>query len=99
MRDPKPIGELLDMLMKRYRLADPDTWTRIRTEWDTVVGPPWSGRSLPVSLQNHELVVEAVNPGAVSMLRYGIVALLERLGEEYGPGVVSSVRVVPPRRR
>lgn len=99
MRDPKPIGELLDTLMKRYRLADPDTWTRLRTEWDSVVGHPWSGRSVPVSLQNTELVVEGVTPGAVSMLRYGIASLLERLADEFGPDVVTSVRVVAPRRR
>lgn len=99
MRDPKPIGELLDTLMKRYRLVAPDTWTRIQREWDAVVGHPWSGRSVPVSLQDAELVVEAITPGAVSMLRYGIGSLLERLGEEFGPDVVTSVRVVAPRRR
>ena len=99
MRDPKPIGELLDTLMKRYRLADPDTWTRLRAEWESIVGQPWSGQSVPLSLQNRELVVEALSAGAVSMLRYGIVSLLERLTEEFGREVVTSVRVVAPRRR
>lgn len=98
MRDPKPIGELLQTLMERYRLANPDTWTRIRTEWDSVVGHPWSGRSVPTSLQNGELVVEAVSPAAVAMLRYGTTSLLERLAEEFGADVVMSVRVVSPRR-
>jgi hypothetical protein len=99
MRDPKQIGEVLAGLIARYRLADPDTWTRIRSEWDSVVGHPWSGRSVPLSLQDSELVVEAVTPAAVSMLRYGVSGLIERLGSEFGPDVVTSVRVVPPRRR
>jgi hypothetical protein len=99
MRDPKPIGELLQTLMERYRLVDPDTWTRLHTEWDSMVGHPWSGRSVPLSLKGRELVVEAVSPAAVSMLRYGIGSLLERLAEELGPDVVTSVRVIPPHRR
>lgn len=98
MREPRPIGELLEALIARYRLADPDTWTRLQREWDTVAGHPWSGRSTPRSLQAGELVVEAVSPPAVSMLRYGVGALVERLTEEYGDGVVTSVRVVAPRR-
>ena len=99
MRDPRPIGELLQTLMDKYRLVDPDTWTRLRTEWDLMVGHPWSGRSVPFSLNNRELVVEAVSPAAVSMLRYGIGSLVERLAEELGPDVVTSVRVIPPHRR
>lgn len=98
MKEPKPIGELLRTLMERYRLVDPDTWTRLRNEWDTVAGQPWSGRTTPLSLKNGELVVEAVTPAAVSMLRYGVVSLMEKLGAEYGDGVVTSVRVIPPTR-
>lgn len=98
MKDPKPIGELLRTLMERYRLVDPDTWTQLRTDWDTVAGQPWSGRTTPLSLKNGELVVEAVTPAAVSMLRYGVVSLMEKLEAEYGDGVVTSVRVIPPAR-
>ena len=98
MREPKPIGDLLRVLIEQYRLADPGTWTRIQQDWDTVSGQPWSGRSTPRSLQNGELVVEASTPAAVAMLRYGIVGLVERLTEEYGAEVVTVVKVVPPRR-
>jgi predicted nucleic acid-binding Zn ribbon protein len=98
MRDPKPIGDLVRVLMERYRLADPDTWTRIRAEWDTLGGHPWAGRSKPRSLKDGELVVEAVTPGVVSILRYGTESLVGRLAEELGPGVVTSVRVVAPAR-
>ena len=99
MKDPKPIGELLRTLMERYRLADPDTWSRLSANWDRVAGQPWSGRTTPLSLKAGELVVEAESAAAVSMLRYGIVSLMEKLAAEYGEGVVSSVRVIPPPRR
>ncbi len=98
MRDPKPIGDLLQVLLQRYRLVDPDTWTRLRQEWDALGGHPWSGRSTPSSLKDGELVVQASSAAAVSMLRYGTESLLERLEQELGPGVVTAVRVVPPRR-
>lgn len=99
MKDPKPIGELLRTLMERYRLVDPDTWTRLRSEWDAVAGQPWSGRTVPLSLKDGELVVEAASASAVSMLRYGVVSLIEKLESEYGSGVVTSVRIIPPSRR
>ncbi|MFP5333084.1 MAG: DUF721 domain-containing protein [Acidimicrobiia bacterium] len=99
MKDPKPIGELLRALMERYRLADPDTWSRLQSEWDTVAGQPWTERTVPLSLKGGELVVEAVTPAAVGMLRYGVTSLVEKLNAEYGEGVVTSVRVIPPTRR
>ena len=99
MREPKRIGELLQSLIEKYRLVDPDTWTRLEQDWDSMAGPPWSGRSRPRSLQDGELVVEASSAAAVSMLRYGTGALSERLAEELGTTVVTSVRVVAPRRR
>lgn len=99
MRDPKPLGEVLRTLMERYRLSDPDTWTRLVAEWDDLTGHPWSGRSRPAALKGGELVVEADTAAAVGILRYGVSALVERLGEELGPDVVRSVRVVAPRRR
>ena len=99
LREPKPIGDLLRVLMERYRLVDPDTWTRITSDWDTVAGSPWAGRSKPSSLKGGELVVEASSPAIVSMLRYGTHSLMERLGEELGSAVVTSVRIIPPPRR
>lgn len=98
MREPKRIGDLLRVLVEQYRLADPDTWSRLTADWDRVSGQPWSGRSSPRSLKDGELVVEASSPGEVRLLRYGVSALVERLGEEYGDGVVRAVKVVPPRR-
>jgi predicted nucleic acid-binding Zn ribbon protein len=99
LREPKPIGELLRVLMERYRLVDPDTWTRIAADWDGLAGNPWAGRSKPSSLKGGELVVEASSPAIVAMLRYGTHSLMERLGEEFGAGVVTSVRIIPPPRR
>lgn len=98
LREPKPIGDLLRVLMERYRLVDPDTWTRIATDWESLAGSPWAGRSKPSSLKGGELVVEAASPAIVSMLRYGTHSLLDRLGEELGSAVVTSVRIIPPPR-
>ena len=99
LREPKPIGDLLRVLMERYRLVDPDTWTRITADWDALAGSPWAGHSKPSSLKGGELVIEAASPSIVSMLRYGTHSLMERLGEELGSPVVTSVRIIPPPRR
>lgn len=98
MRDPKPLGELVRTLIERYRLADPDTWSRLQREWSELAGEPWSTRSTPRSLQDGKLVVEATTAASVGVLRYGTTSLVARLAEELGDGVVTQADVVPPRR-
>ena len=99
MRDPKPVGDLVRTLLERYRLADPDTWSRLQREWADLAGEPWASRSTPRSLQDGRLVVEATTASSVAVLRYGTTSLVARLVEEFGEGVVTAADVVPPRRR
>lgn len=98
MRDPKPVGDLVRTLIEQYRLADPGTWSRLESDWPTVAGEPWASRSTPRSLRDGHLVVEATSAASVAVLRYGTAALVSRLCEEFGDGVVTEASVVPPKR-
>lgn len=99
MNDPARLGDLLRRLMSNLGVADPAVWQRIEQGWERFAGSPWDRQSTPVSLNRGVLVVEAVAPPAVAILRYGITSLLHRLEAELGPGVVTEIRVRPPARR
>ena len=99
--DPEPIRSLLDQVLSRMGVARPVDVAQLVADWDETAGEPWAGRSRPASLEGGELVVEATDGAAASLLRYQVNGLVKRLDESLGQGLVTSVRVrvAPPGRR
>lgn len=95
-RDPAPLGDVLRVILGRLGVGDLEQWNRIRDEWTEVAPPPWGGQAKPLSLTDGVLVVEAVTPAAVGILRYGIAGLQQALSATYGDGVVREVRLRSP---
>ena len=93
---PSPIDEVLDRILGDIGLARPVDVAYLVEHWEEVAGPPWAERSQPVHLRDGELVVEASDGAAASLLRYQGAALVARLEDVLGQGLVTSVRV---RRR
>jgi hypothetical protein len=98
-RQPIGIGEILDSVLRSIGLSDPLVWKRLEAEWPEVAGEPWSTMSRPVALTRSVLLVEAVSPAAVSILRFGVAGLTQRLNQALGAGVVKDVKVRPPGRQ
>jgi len=97
--DLESFGDGLDELFRRLGLSNPRLQAELVEEWDSLVASPWLGRSKPVVVRGTTLVVEAVSPSMVSLLRYGEVSLLETLRERFGEGKITGVEVVAPGRR
>lgn len=98
-REPAPLGDLIRRILDGLGVGDLDQWKRICDEWPDVVGVPWNRQARPISLTDGVLTVEAMTPAAIGVLRYGTKGLIERLGERYGEGVVTEVRLRPPAGR
>lgn len=98
-RDLEPFSRSVDEMFRRMGLSDPVVMASIGSEWDTLAGPPWSGRSKPLYIKGTTLVVEAVSGSMVAFLRYGESKLVDTLSERFGPGVIDSVDVRPPGSR
>jgi len=98
-RELKAVGDLLPSLLAGLGVGRLDVMLRLSGEWEELVEDPWRSHTIPQILRDGELTVEAKNPSAVRMLRYASAALVEHLSVEFGPDVIRSVEVVPPRRQ
>lgn len=96
--DLQPISETMEETFRKLGLPDPALMAQVSSEWDTLAGKPWVGRSKPVSVRGDTLIVEAATPSMVAFLKYGEVALLETLKNRFGAGVFRQVQIVPPGR-
>lgn len=97
--DLEPFSDSIDEVFTRLGLPDPVLMSQISEKWDELAGQPWVGRSKPLFVRGGTLVVEASSPSMIAFLRYGETSLLEALAERFGPGVVTELEIVPPRRR
>ena len=97
---PEPIRDVLDEVLRDLGVGRPLDVAQLVAEWDETAGEPWAERSRPVALEGSELVVEAVDGSAASLLRYQVAGLVGRLDEAFGQGLVTAVRVrvAPPGR-
>ncbi len=94
--DLETFSESIDKVFTRLGLPDPILMSKISADWDEFAGNPWSGRSKPLYVKRHKLVVEASSPSMVAFLRYGETGLIEALEKRFGTGVVDSIEVISP---
>jgi hypothetical protein len=95
---PEPLEALLEGLLARLGLPAPSVSKSLEDRWDDIAGAPWAEQTRPRFIREGELVVEAISPALVGMLRYAVGDLMKRLDSHLGEGVVESVRVVGPDR-
>lgn len=95
-RDLEHFSESVDEMFTRLGLPDPTVMAGVSSEWDELAGAPWSGRSKPLYVRGKTLVVEAASASMIAFLRYGESALLERLSERFGEGVIETIDIKRP---
>lgn len=83
-------------MLRRLGMGDVETLIQLKDDWDAVSGRPWAGVSRPMGIRDGELVVEALDPGQVTLLRYAAGSLVKAIEERFGAGTIDRVRVVAP---
>lgn len=83
-------------MLRRLGMGEVRVLLELQEDWDDIAGRPWAGASRPMGITGGELVVEALDSGSVSLLRYATEALVAAVGERVGSGHVDRIRVVPP---
>lgn len=91
--DLQPIAAGLERLLRDMGMPRVFDVARLADEWPEVAGEPFASLSLPASYRGGELVVQVADGAGASLLKFHVGALVERLTERFGPGVVTTVRL------
>ena len=95
-RDPALIGEQIDkLLIDRGWRVDVSAGA-VMGRWAAIVGPEIAQHATPVTFTDGELLLRADSTAWATELRLQSGALLARLEEEVGAGVVQRLRIVGP---
>jgi predicted nucleic acid-binding Zn ribbon protein len=95
-RDPQPLAPAIARLVAERGWTTPVAVGGVVGRWDGVVGPEVAAHCAPESFDDGVLVVRADSTAWATQVRLLAPALLRRLGEELGPGVVRRVTVRGP---
>jgi predicted nucleic acid-binding Zn ribbon protein len=96
--DLHPLSDSLDVVVRSLRGPGAKATAGVFGRWEDVVGPHVAAHARPVLLDDGRLVVEVEEPGWATQLRYLEAALVERLADVAGSGVVRSIEVRVRRR-
>ena len=98
-RDLEPIGRDVDAMLARLGMPTAVDLSELVARWEDVAGEPFAGMAEPVGLKGGELLLQAPDGAAASLLKYRVGPLLDRLREHFGEGVVDRVRISVAKRK
>lgn len=94
---PKEISEILGRVIESAAVGVDVRQAEMVGAWATIVPADWV-LGTPVGVRDGVLLVEVPDGTTASVLRYQIDPLLRAIADEFGTGLVRSVRVTVPRR-
>ncbi|MGI8523414.1 MAG: DUF721 domain-containing protein, partial [Nocardioides sp.] len=86
----------LDRLVAERGWATDAAVGAVMGRWPSIVGPEVAAHATPVSYEDGELVVQADSTAWATQIKLLAPALLARLADELGAGIVASVTVRAP---
>lgn len=99
MSDLERVGDGLGELFDRLGFGKPAHLADLVSSWETIAGPEWAPTTSPVGLEAGTLTIEVASGLDASRLRFAEEALLHRIAERLGDGVVKAIRPRVARRR
>lgn len=93
-REPKPMGQLVDMLIRGRGWNERLAMGRLRSAWGTIVGERVAARSEPVSLRRGVLTIRAEAGAWASELTLLGPTIARAVGEHLEDVPVREVQVV-----
>lgn len=96
--EPQPIGASLDSVAARLGAGSARGLGALYERWDDIVGAAAAAHAAPAGLRRGRLLVEVDHPAWATSLTHFEGALLRRVAEVAGPGLVKGIEVrVRPR--
>jgi predicted nucleic acid-binding Zn ribbon protein len=95
-RDPQPFGRLIRRMVTVRGWQKETAEATVLAAWDRIAGQDVAGRCHPVGLRDGELTLQAESTAWATLLRLLVPAMLAKIADELGPGVVNRIRVHGP---
>ena len=96
--EPQAIGSSLDSVAARLGAGSARGLATLYERWDEIVGGPAAAHATPAGLRRGRLVIEVDHPAWATSLTHLEAALLRRVAEVAGPGLVKGIEVrIRPR--
>jgi hypothetical protein len=89
-----PLTAALTSVLRDLAGTRPKAHSEIWARWLSVVGPEMYRRSFPVALRGTTLLVGVSSSSWLQELSFLKSAILDRIAEEVGPGVVTEITLV-----
>lgn len=96
--NPIPAGRHVEETLAKMGVPWVAVNLRIRRDWKDLVPQQWRDKARPKVLEEGRLTVEVPSQMDAALLRYGTASLAERLNAGLGSRVVTSVKIIVPRR-
>ena len=89
-----PLTAALTSVLRDLAGTQPRAHAELWARWGAVVGPEMYRRSFPVGLRGTTLIIGVSSSSWLQELSFLKTAILDRIAEEIGPGVVSEITLV-----
>ena len=94
---PKEISEILGQVIESAAVGVDVRQAELIQSWADFVPPDWA-LGVPVGVREQVLLVEVKDGAIAAVLRYQVDSLMRAIVDEFGTGLVGSVRVKIQRR-
>ena len=89
--EPQSIGASLDSLAARLGAGSARGLGALYEQWEVIIGAAAAAHAVPAGLRRGRLVIEVDHPAWATSLAHLEAALLRRVAEVAGPGLVKGI--------
>lgn len=87
MREPAPLSDMLNSVMRRFRSANVDVVSGVFGQWRQVVGDSIADNVTPVRIEDKKLTLEVTDQAWATQLRFLEQELLHTLRTHFGDAI------------
>jgi predicted nucleic acid-binding Zn ribbon protein len=95
-RDPQPFGRLIQRMVADRGWERSTAEATVLGSWDTVAGEDIAAHCRPVGLRDGELTLQAESTAWATQLRLLTPAILTKIHDHLGAGIVTKLRIHGP---
>ena len=93
MNEEKPLSELILKMMDSYKLSDKLIQTRVRNEWETIMGKTIARNTGKISIYQRTLFLEILSAPLKNDLYYHEKIVVEKVNQFAGKSVIDKIKI------